>query len=33
MAEPKEFEKLLEPLDDATKAAIMHGTAEALFAR
>lgn len=33
LAEPKDFAKLLDPLDDAMKAAIMHGTADALFAR
>jgi predicted TIM-barrel fold metal-dependent hydrolase len=33
LAEPADFEKLLDPLDDATKLAIMRGTAEALFAR
>jgi predicted TIM-barrel fold metal-dependent hydrolase len=33
LAEPAEFEKLLDPLDDATKTRIMRGTAEALFAK
>lgn len=33
MAEPKDFVKLLDPLDDETKSRIMHGTAEQLFAR
>ena len=33
LAEPKDFAKLLDPLDDDTKSRIMHGTAEQLFAR
>ena len=33
LAEPADFEKLLDPLDDATKRAIMRGNAETLFNR
>ena len=33
IAEPKDFAKLLDPLDDDTKSKIMHGTAEQLFGR
>lgn len=33
LAEPASFAKLLDPLDEATKAMIMHETAEALFPR
>jgi predicted TIM-barrel fold metal-dependent hydrolase len=33
LAEPAEFEKLLDPLDLETKRAIMRSNAEALFAR
>ena len=33
LADPAEFEKLLDPLDDATKRAIMRGNAETLFNR
>lgn len=33
LAEPKDFAKLLDALDDDTKSRIMHGTAEQLFAR
>jgi predicted TIM-barrel fold metal-dependent hydrolase len=32
IAEPKDYEKLLDPLDDNTKLRIMRGTAEQLFA-
>jgi predicted TIM-barrel fold metal-dependent hydrolase len=33
LAEPADFEKLLDPLDEATKRAIMRGNAETLFNR
>ena len=33
LADPADFEKLLDPLDDATKRAIMRGNAETLFNR
>jgi len=33
IAEPADFEKLLDPLDEATKRAIMRGNAETLFNR
>jgi predicted TIM-barrel fold metal-dependent hydrolase len=33
MAEPADYAKLLDPLDDDTKSRIMRGTAEQLFAR
>jgi predicted TIM-barrel fold metal-dependent hydrolase len=33
LAEPADFEKLLDPLDDVTKRAIMRGNAETLFDR
>jgi predicted TIM-barrel fold metal-dependent hydrolase len=33
LAEPADFEKLLDPLDEATKRAIMRGNAETLFSR
>ena len=33
LAEPADFEKLLDPLDEPTKRAIMRGNAETLFSR
>jgi predicted TIM-barrel fold metal-dependent hydrolase len=33
LADPVDYEKLLDPLDDATKRGIMRGNAETLFDR